>query len=280
MMACETAFRIVARRYLGDLTANRDATCKGDPVALHQMRVALTRLRTVILFFSPMVADSQRTPIRNGLKWLNAHLGAVRDLDVAIERLGAVNKRPKAALYRRSWGDKRADSHSLLARALQSARYRHLIRDTSAWIESGPWSARKGTEAAKERTTPIAEYGVEKLTRWQEKILKKSGKLLKMDAVQRHQVRLLNKKLSYSIEALEDLRSDETFSRLQAGLKHLRKAQRTLGRLNDDERARVLTATVKPDGARAPWRFIGPKRERRLLQTAATAYRKLAALAT
>jgi CHAD domain-containing protein len=279
-MACETAFRIVAQRCLGDLTANHGATCKGDPVALHQMRVALTRLRTVIVFFSPMVADSQRTPIRDGLKWLNAHLGAVRDLDVAIERLGPIGKRPKAALYRRSWGDKRADSHSLLAQALQSARYRRLIKDTSTWVESGPWSARGGTPAAKERAAPVGEYGVEKLARWQERLLKKSGKLLKMDAEQRHRLRLLNKKLSYSIDAMEDLRSDETFSHLHAGLKHLRKAQRALGQLNDDERGRTLTAAVKRNGARAPWHFIGPKREKHLLQTAAAAYRKLAALET
>ena len=277
-MACETAFRIVAQRYLADLTANHHATCKGDPSALHQMRVALTRLRTVIVFFSPMVADSRRTPIRNGLKWLNAHLGAVRDLDVAIERLGTADKRPKAAPYRRSWGDKRADSHSLLAQALQSARYRRLIKDTSIWIENGPWSVRKGTQAAKQRAAPVAEYGVEKLERWLQRLLKKSDKLLKMDAEKRHRLRLLNKKLNYSIEALEDLHSDRKFSRLQTGVKHLRKAQRALGQLNDDERARTLTATVKRNGARAPWRFIGPKREKHLLETAATAYRKLAAL--
>src|SRR5512141_1301708 len=85
MMACDTAFRVIARRYLGELTANQEATCKGDPTALHQIRIALTRLRTAIWFFSPMVADSQRTKIRDELKWLNAHLGAARDLDVATE---------------------------------------------------------------------------------------------------------------------------------------------------------------------------------------------------
>lgn len=276
-MACETAFRIVAHSYLGDLTANRDATCKGDPAALHQMRVALTRLRTAIVFFSPMVADSQRTQIRNGLKWLNAHLGAVRDLDVAIERLGDADKRPKDALYRRSWRDKRADSHGLLARALQSARYRRLIKDTSAWVENGPWSTRKGAQAARERAAPIADYVAEKLARWQEKVLKKSGKLLKMDAEKRHRLRLLNKKLSYSIEAFEDLGSDKKISRLQAGLKNLRKAQRALGQLNDDERGAALAASLTWDGAHASWRFLGPKREKHLLQTAATAYRKLAA---
>lgn len=279
MMACDTAFRVIARRYLGDLTANQEATCKGDPTALHQMRIALTRLRTVIWFFSPMVTDSPWTKIRDELKWLNAHLGAARDLDVAIERVQAFNKKqPQDEPYYRAWNDKRANSHHLLARALRSARYRRLIKDTSDWIENGPWSIKRGKQVAEERASPIAEYGTEKLTRWQQKLLKKSRKLLKIDAEKRHRLRLLNKKLSYSIEAFEDLFSEKRFSRLQAGLKHLRKAQRSLGQLNDDERGRTLAATLKRDGAHAPWHFLGLKREKRLLQTAAAAYRKLAAL--
>src|SRR6476661_8602841 len=91
-MACDTAFRVVARRCLENLTANHPATCRGDPGALHQMRIALTRLRTAILFFSPMVDDPERARIRDELKWLNAQLGSVRDLDVAIERLKAADK--------------------------------------------------------------------------------------------------------------------------------------------------------------------------------------------
>ncbi len=89
MTACDTAFRILALRYLGDLTANHEATCKGDPEALHQMRVVLTRLRTAVLFFSPMIVDSQQPQVKGELKWLNTNLGVVRDLDVAIERLEA-----------------------------------------------------------------------------------------------------------------------------------------------------------------------------------------------
>ena len=70
----------------------------GDAEALHQMRIALTRLRTALSFFSPMVADFRRERVRRELKWSNAHLGAVRDLDVAIERLMAINKQqPQAA---------------------------------------------------------------------------------------------------------------------------------------------------------------------------------------
>jgi inorganic triphosphatase YgiF len=56
-MPCDTAFRVVARGCLWDLTANQQTACQGDPEAVHQMRIALTRLRTAISFFSPMVAD-------------------------------------------------------------------------------------------------------------------------------------------------------------------------------------------------------------------------------
>ena len=278
-MACDTAFRVVARRCLRDLATNREATCEGDPTALHQMRIALTRLRTVILFFSPMVTDSQRTQVRDELKWINAHLGAVRDLDVAIERLGAVDKRQAPATpFYLSLKKKRADSHRLLARALRSARYQRLIEDTSDWVENGPWSIKRGKQATKERSCAVAVYGTEKLAGWQQKLLKKSRKLMELDVEKRHRLRLLNKKLSYSIEALEDLFSDESFSGQQAALKQLRKAQRSLGQLNDDARGHALAATLQRDGADAHFQFLSSKREKRLLRTAATAYRKLAAL--
>ena len=274
MMACDTAFRVVARRYLGDLTANHEATCNGDPGALHQMRIALTRLRTAILFFSPMVTDNQRTQTRDELKWLNARLGTVRDLDVAIERLKAIDKQaPQAPPNYQAWTAKRADSHRALARALRSARYRRLIKSTSDWIENGHWSTARGKQAAKQRACPIAAYSADKLSRWQRRLLKKSRKLLKMDAEERHRLRLLNKKLSYSIEACEDLFSDKRFSSHQAALKYLRKAQRTLGQLNDDAKSQSLAA----GGGHGTLQFP-PKREKRLLQAAAAAYRKLAAL--
>ena len=92
-MACDTAFRIVARRHLDALIANQEATGKGDPTALHQMRIALTHLRTTILFFSPMVEDAIRDEVRDELKWLNGELGAVRDLDVAVDRIKVLNKK-------------------------------------------------------------------------------------------------------------------------------------------------------------------------------------------
>jgi CHAD domain-containing protein len=149
-MACDTAFRIVARRHLDALKANHEATNNGDPAALHQMRIALTHLRAVILFFSPMVHDAVRDEVRDELKWLNGELGAVRDLDVAVDRIRSLDKhQPETMAALGSWNEKRAEGHNNLARMLNSVRYRWLIDQASGWIENGPWSTKKGQAGGK-----------------------------------------------------------------------------------------------------------------------------------
>jgi CHAD domain-containing protein len=250
----------------------------GDPEALHQMRIALTRLRTALSFFSPMVADSRRKQVKRELKWLNAQLGAVRDLDVTIERLKAIDKQqPQAASNDSCWEAQRTARHRQLARVLRSARYRRLVESTSRWIESGPWSIEMETQAEKLRTAAIEVYGSTKLARWQEKLLKKSRGLLGMGPKKRHRLRLMNKKLNYSIGFFEDLLLDKKFSAQKAALKYLRKAQKSLGQLNDDTQGRALAANLKLHAGSLSTRLIDRKREKRLVREAAAAYRKLAA---
>ncbi len=243
------------------------------------MRIALTHLRTAISFFSPMVTDAKRTRVRAELKWLNAHLGVVRDLDVAIERLKAIDKRrPNAKPHYRDWTAKRAEIHRDLARALRSVRYQRLIKSTSDWVERGPWSTRKGKQAALNRAAPLATYSLSKLARWQEKLLKKSRKLPMMGTKKRHRLRLLNKKMSASIESLEYLIPVRNFSRQQTALKHLHKAQKSLGQLNDDARGHSLATALEREGVRVPKQFFGHRREKRLIRETAATYRELAAL--
>jgi len=275
-MACDTAFRIVARRYLEALKTCRDATWEGDRMALHQMRVALTHLRTAILFFSPMVDDPVRNEIRDELKWLNSELGGVRDLDVAMERIEALNKkRPEVRRAITAWNEKRLEGHRNLARTLRSVRYEWLIEQASGWIESGPWCTKKGKRAAAERAFPIGAYAASKLARWKKRLLKRSRILRSIGARERHRLRLLNKKLTCSIDSFEDLFSEKKFAKQKTALKHLRKAQRFLGQLNDGARGRALAAELKESGVQTPLKFLRPKQEKRLLKKASQAYRKL-----
>lgn len=275
-MACDTAFRIIARRHLDAVLAQHDGTCRGDPDALHQIRIALTHLRTAIRFFSPMVDDTLRPNVWADLKWLNSQLGMVRDLDVAIERVVAESGDGLAVIAElQHWDEKRAESHRLLARALQSARYRRLVERTSTWIESGPWSTRRSKEAIRFRRCTLAEHATERLTEWETTLLKKARKLRKLDVEKRHKLRILNKRLTYSIESLQDLFTEESLTKQKSILKILRRAQRSLGQLNDDARGQALASSLNGAGLDASNRFRNRKREKKLLRTASVAYRKL-----
>ncbi|MCK1303502.1 CHAD domain-containing protein [Bradyrhizobium sp. 40] len=275
-MVCDTAFRIIARRHLAAVLAQHDGTCRGDPEALHQIRIALTHLRTAIRFFSPMVDDALRPEVWIELKWLNSQLGMVRDLDVAIERVIAESGGELTVIAElQHWDEKRAESHRLLARALQSARYLRLVEQTSAWIESGPWSTRRSKEAIRLRRCTLADHATAKLTQWEKTLLKTARKLRKLDVEKRHKLRLLNKRLTYSIESLEDLFADESLTKQKSILKQLRKAQKSLGQLNDDARGQALAASLNEAVPEAGIRFLNRKREKKLLRIASDAYRKL-----
>ncbi|MGY8669057.1 CHAD domain-containing protein, partial [Bradyrhizobium sp. UFLA05-109] len=272
-MACDTAFRIIARRHLNAVTSQHEGTCSGDPDALHQIRIALTRLRAAIRFFSPMVDDAVRPVVWIELRWLHRQLGMVRDLDAAIERIVAASGEELAMIAQlQSWQEKRAESHRLLARALQSARYRRLIERTSGWIESGPWSTRRGKEAIRLRRCPLAEHAAQQLAEWERILLKRSRKLAQLGVKERHRLRLRNKRLFYAIESLEDLFVDESLEKQKATLKQLRRAQRSLGQLNDDTRGRALAKTLNDEGSAVSFHFLGRKRKKELLKKAATAY--------
>jgi CHAD domain-containing protein len=91
-------------------------------------------------------------------------------------------------------------------------------------------------------------------------------------------VRLANKRLSYAVESAAELAPpDQTPARL-AMLKHLRKAQKSLGQLNDDARFRALAAALGEDKMDESDLALAPKQKKRLLRKATSAYEELAAL--
>src|SRR5579871_5353975 len=274
-MTCEAAFRTIARQYLHGVTEQHRAACAGSAEAVHEMRIALTRLRTSIAFFAPMVDGDERSRISAELKWLHAHLGIVRDLDVALERLMKAGGRSPGM---KAWKRERAACQRHLTRALRSQRYRRLVRDTSAWIEKGGWSAKRGKQALDCRLRPIGEYSAERLKKWRNRLVRKSSRLEEVGARKRHRVRLINKKLTYALDAVASLVPDNTMPARQAALKQLRKAQKSLGQLNDDARYRALADTLRNGKAAAPALHLGHKRKKHLLHKAAGAYKEFARL--
>jgi CHAD domain-containing protein len=211
-----------------------------------------------------MLADAERVHLKRELKWLNAHLGAARDIDVAIELLKRTRQRTSSDSDVPAWKTKRAESRRHLTQALRSHRYRRLIADLSAWIENGPWSRNGGRTAAKRRQAEIARYGTRKLARWRKKLLKGSRKLRDMNAKKQHRIRLASKRLRYAVEFFAGPLAHRN-SPTHAALKCLRQAQNSLGELNDAHRVQ-------------PSPVLDSQRRKHLTRVASHAYQNLAAL--
>lgn len=104
-----------------------------DPEALHQMRVACRRLRTLLREARPMLVVEWVEPLREEIGWLGDELGAVRDLDVLRqhlnEEIGALDPtdvRGGALLIRALELEREGQRERLLA-ALRSERYFRLL---------------------------------------------------------------------------------------------------------------------------------------------------------
>ncbi|WP_189170313.1 CYTH and CHAD domain-containing protein [Pilimelia anulata] len=69
------------------IVANEPGVRSGDPDAVHDMRVAIRRLRSTLRTFRPVLDDAASEPLRAELKWLANLLGPVRDSDVMTTRL-------------------------------------------------------------------------------------------------------------------------------------------------------------------------------------------------
>jgi len=80
------AIRAVLADGLTRLRANEAGVRSGDVEAVHQMRVAVRRLRSDLRTFRPLLQGDWANELSSALRPLAASLGAVRDLDVLVER--------------------------------------------------------------------------------------------------------------------------------------------------------------------------------------------------
>ncbi|MBZ5792193.1 CHAD domain-containing protein [Burkholderia contaminans] len=200
-----------------------------DPEFVHQMRVALRRLRTLMRFF-PLFADRQwRDTLGVDLRWLAALLGTVRDWDVfATESLPALiaadggdgEWHGTLDAARAQCGAARGE----LRQALHSARYARL---TLGWLE---WLSLLALPPAEHGDAPSLRRHATKRVRRLFGHLYASPSLTSLDTAARHQVRIDAKRLRYALEFFASLASRRTRTET---VKTLTRVQSVLGEAND-----------------------------------------------
>jgi inorganic triphosphatase YgiF len=225
------ALRRVIAAQLERLRENDPGTRLGrDPEALHDMRVAIRRMRAALRAFKGGAAARVRTHLRSELRWLGRILGAVRDLDVQLENLHRHGSALPATYrdglepFRRHLEDVRADRRANLLSALDSTRYIRLIVRLETFASSKP--GRLPPDAAQ----PLGKYGATLLKK-AFKHLRNAGKEASPAVAPEklHNLRLRAKRARYLLEFLADI-TGKPGRRLS---KRLIRVQDLLGVIND-----------------------------------------------
>jgi len=273
---CAAAFQKMALGCVAAIKSHHTSACAGDAEAVHQIRIAITRLRAAVAFFAPIVADAEWRRLKQEIAWLNGPLGAARDSDVVVEY--ARRKRYRAwaqAMIGEQLEQRQTQDHRRLVRCLRSARTQRLIAAMARWIRQGAWleryKRRKDAEA-------LQSYCTGELNRWHERLLRKGNRLKTLGASRRHRLRIKVKRFRYMLEALTEtvaLWSRGEFQHLHRPAKRL---QRTLGDMRDLERFADLAgeSPLAEGGKRGSKRPPGYRHRReKLLGAAIAAHRDL-----
>lgn len=227
-----TAFQVIARACLYQFVANEAALHQGDLEAVHQMRIALRGLRTAISLFSDMLEGPQTEAMKSSLKRLTAQLGEARELDVFVKRVVRQVEEPGAGgtgtgMVAKEFREKRAEALAAAEKVATSARFRRLMLDALAWIESGDW-------ARNDKGFIRAVAAAAELQRRVQKIRKQGKHLAGLDPRRRHKLRVKAKRLRYGCEFFAGAFPGKKRSRRRIRFSgKLRRLQGALGDLND-----------------------------------------------
>lgn len=232
-MSVSEAFQAVFASCLAQLEGNRAGVLRGEDIEyVHQMRVAIRRLRSALRLFSFVIATEALEPLNDELRWLGNRLGEARDWDVLVKEtlprhLAAFPDHTGLHELVKTAAALRLEKREAARRAVRSARYRKLLAELKEWIDTQGW---QGHGPAKKLNRPAKALAAKLLAR-RHLALKKRGKgLAKLPPPRRHRARIAAKRLRYTAEFFTPLFPGNTAKDYAESLAAL---QDLLGTLND-----------------------------------------------
>jgi CHAD domain-containing protein len=231
----------ITEETLGHLLANQPAALAGDPEGVHQVRVAVRRVRSALRLFSPHLEPHAKRLFEDELRHAGRTIGEARDWDVFCDeilvRVSETAEAGKLAEMMKPPAEaRRAAAHQTCVRQLQDPSFRALVLGLAAWIEEGREdSDLVGDKALKHDIIDIAEKLLDRL----DSKATKRGRAVRPGAspAELHPLRKSLKKLRYSVEFLQSIFPPKRAKRF---LRHLKKLQEALGEINDSAMATRL----------------------------------------
>jgi inorganic triphosphatase YgiF len=227
-----SAFKQIATECIHQLLGNQDMVLHGTDVeGVHQMRVAMRRLRSAFSVFRNMLEGEDFVTLLAELNWLSDVLGKARDLDVFItqtlpiilaqfkEHQGLLKLREKAIVAE-------VEAYNELRTTLISQRYQHLLLKLASWLENESWCENRH----KHKFVKVLNFATVVLEKRHKQLQKRGQDLIHMSPEIRHKTRISAKKMRYAAEFFSSL---YTSKKTRPYILSLSKLQDCLGVLND-----------------------------------------------
>jgi triphosphatase len=234
-MTVEAALQQIGRSCLAQLLRNEPAVLSAQPEGVHQMRVAVRRLRSAISSLKKFLPQEDVQWVTEELHWLGGALGPARNLDVFAAELV-----PPARTGLRDepgWDDLaatldrlRATAYDQIRKAILSQRYTASMLHLLRWFEASGWRRHSASDEPDPMTSPINGIVPDVLDRRRRKVKQRGRRFGRLAPRERHKLRIAVKKLRYTVELFGGLFDNGESDRFVTRLKRL---QGDLGYAND-----------------------------------------------
>ena len=245
------AFAVMRANFAVMLRREPGVRYGNDAEDLHQMRVAIRRVRAAMVVFEE--ALPARTPrLRQELGWLGSLLGAVRDLDVQLAQIGAWSadaepaEREALDVVTAVLDDRRTKARSRLVAAMDSLRLVRLTSSMERFLTSGP------VKRSPSAHVPILEAAPEVVAHGYRKVVAIGDDIKEGSPPQAlHALRIRTKRLRYTVEFIEPIYGKPA----RGYAKRLVALQDVLGAHQDDV---VAIATLRDIALDPPQKITPP----------------------
>lgn len=229
------AFRSIAAACIVQLQLNELGAREDDPEFIHQMRVALRRLRSALRIFRPVLPDGLEQAAVPPIRDLAGALGMARDWDVLAEDIvgpahRAFSADARLAALAAAVGEARQQARAVAQQVLAAPGHAAALLDLNARLHQD------GSAAAGES---LAAFAARRLNRLHKKALALADAAQENDPASLHALRIGVKRLRYALEFFAPLHRPRD---VRDALEALTALQDALGALNDLSRAGALLA--------------------------------------
>jgi triphosphatase len=265
-------FGISAEHVVDDVIALLVASCwhhllknhavaeKGtDPEGVHQMRVALRRLRTICALFRRDIPSPAFQAVNSEARWLMQQLGPAREWDVfadtTVTRLVAAAPDVDLGDLREAVERQRKSSYGALQTVLADPRCSRFLLSLGHLVERRGWRNEIDSEALAVLSQPMPTLADKILTRLHRKALKRGAHFRQLNIGAQHDLRIDLKKLRYAAEFFLPLYA--THAPAKRYVRRLTRLQASLGRARDIASTRILLDAIRQDDQPALHLAIG-----------------------